>query len=70
MSNSAKDEGNPKYAKLHKIIENADGENSFNNIDDKSDDSSVDSMDECEDEEDLFDELLWELLCVKCLKYD
>ena len=71
MSNSAKVEANAKYAKLYKIIENADGENSFNNKDDeKSDDSSVDSMDECEDEEDLFDELLWELLCVKCLKYD
>lgn len=68
---STTDDVTTKHAKLHKIIENADDKTLLSDVDDeKSDDSSVDSMDECEDEEDLFDELLWELLCVKCLKYD
>lgn len=68
---STTDDVTTKHAKLHKVIENADDKTLLSDVDDeKSDDSSVDSMDECEDEEDLFDELLWELICVKCLNYD
>lgn len=65
------DELSAKHATLHKFIETVDDETSGDTSeDDKSDDTVADLIDQCEDEEELYDEVLWELFCVKCLKFD
>ena len=66
-SNPSFDEPAVKRVKVHKLIETVDDEVSVNTSEDEK---SEDSIDECEDEEELYDEILWEILCVKCFKND
>ena len=71
--------GEQAMKRIHKLIENAGDEKTSSKVtDDTSEDerSDVPMEDEdslageCEDEEEIYDEYLWEVLCMKCLKYN